>query len=138
VWPGKIPAGKVNNSVMSVVDLVPTIAGLTKTSKSPGYVSDGKDESALLLGRKNGSDKEIYWYYNNKPLPGKKENISPTLAIRSGKWKLLMEADGSNKQLYNMEADHREAKNLVGQQKKVADQLTGRLSSWYAKYAPGT
>jgi arylsulfatase A-like enzyme len=138
VWPGKIPAGKVNNSVMSVVDLVPTIAGLTKTSKSPGYVSDGKDESALLLGRKNGSDKEIYWYYNNKPLPGKKENISPTLAIRSGKWKLLMETDGSNKQLYNMEADHREAKNLVGQQKKVADQLTGRLSSWYAKYAPGT
>lgn len=135
VWPGKIPAGKVNKeSVMSVVDLVPTIAGLTKTKLPAGYKSDGADESMTLGGTGKKTLKDIYWYYNNNPLPGKKENISPTLALRSGKWKLLMEPDGTNKQLYNLDTDHRETKNLVADQKKISEQLTAKLKNWYEKY----
>lgn len=134
VWPGKIPAGKVDNSVMSMVDLVPTVAALTKTKKSADYISDGRDQSAFLLGKKKATIKDIYWYYNNNPLPGKKDNISPTLAIRSGKWKLLMERDGTNKQLYNLQADHRETTNRIKDEKKVTEQLTAKLKSWCVKY----
>ena len=134
VWPGKIPAGKVNKeSVMSVVDLVPTIAGLTKTKISAGYKSDGADESLILLGKSKPTSKDIYWYYNNKPLPGKKENISPTLAMRSGKWKILMEPDGTKKQLYNLDKDHKESKNLADDEKEITAQLTEKLQSWYLK-----
>ena len=32
-------------------------------------------------------------------------NKSPGLALRSGKWKLLMNPDGSRKELYDFEAD---------------------------------
>ncbi len=133
VWPGKIPAGRVNNeSVMSVVDIVPTVACLTKTKKSANYVSDGADEGEILLGKSKDVDRDIYWYYNNKPLPGKQENISPTLAIRSGKWKLLMEPDGTKKQLYNLVTDHRESKNAVDNEKKISAQLTAKLNSWFS------
>ncbi len=133
-WPGKIPAGKVNNeSVMSVVDIVPTVAGLTKIKVPAGYKSDGADESATLSGKTKKADRDIYWYYNNKPLPGKQENISPTLAMRSGKWKLLMEPDGTKKQLYNLEKDHKESKNLVDVENKISEQLSAKLQSWYAK-----
>jgi len=132
VWPGRIPAGKVNSeSVMSVVDILPTIAGLTKTKTSADYMSDGVDESSVLSGKKKNTTKDIYWYYNNNPLPGKQENISPTLALRSGNWKLLMEPDGSNKQLYNMVADHKETTNRVDEEKKTAEQLTIKLTKWY-------
>ena len=77
--------------------------------------------------------KEIYWYYNNNPMPGKQDNISPTLAIRSGKWKLLMESDGTNKQLYDIDADHRETKNLAAVHKEVSDQLSVKLKTWHTK-----
>jgi arylsulfatase A-like enzyme len=135
VLPGKIPGGKVNSeSVMSVVDLVPTVAALTNTKMPGGYTSDGVDESAVLLGNITKTTKDIYWYYNNKPVGGKKENISPTLALRSGSWKLLMEPDGTNKQLYNLAADHKESKNLVDDEKKLAEQLTVKLKSWHARF----
>lgn len=138
VWPGKIPAGKVSNSVMSVVDIVPTVAGLTKTKKPVSYFSDGIDESAFFLGKKAVGTKDIYWYYNNNPLPGNKENISPKLAIRSGKWKLLMEPDGSNKQLFNMVTDYKETTNLVNGEMKVVELLAEKLTKWYKLYGPRT
>lgn len=135
VWPGKIPAGRTDTkSVMSVVDFLPTIAKLTRTNVPVDYVSDGIDESAVFLGSNQKVVKDIYWYYNNNPVPGKKENVSPTLAIRSGKWKFLMEPDGSSQQLYNLETDHKESKNLVNDEKEMTKQLSSKLRSWYAKF----
>lgn len=135
VWPGRIPAGRVDStSVMSVVDFVPTVAKLTGTSIPAGYISDGIDESKVLLGHNQNASKDIYWYYNNNPLPGKKENVSPMLAIRSGDWKLLMQPDGSSKQLYNIATDHKESKNVVDIEKEKAKQLSMKLSSWYVKF----
>jgi arylsulfatase A-like enzyme len=132
VWPGKIPAGKVNTeNVMSVVDLVPTIIKLTNTKTPVDYRADGVDESSILLGRKKTTAKDIYWYYNNNPIPGKQDNISPTLAIRSGRWKLLMEPDGTNKQLYDIDADHKETQNVATLNKDVSDQLSFKLKVWY-------
>ncbi len=45
-----------------------------------------------------------------------------------------MEPDGSNKQLYNLEADHRETIDRAGEEKKMTVQLTAKLSSWYMKH----
>ena len=119
---------------MSVVDILPTIAKLTGAEVSPGYVSDGIDESSILLGKNLVVVKDIYWYYNNNPVPGKKENVSPVLALRSGKWKFLMEADGSKKQLYDLIADHKESKNLVDNEKEMVKQLSAKLDGWYTKF----
>ena len=131
VWPGKIPAGKTDDkSVMSVVDLLPTVARLTGTKIPADYIADGADESSVLLGKKQVFHKDIYWYYNNNPLPGKQENISPTLAIRSGKWKLLMEPDGTKTQLYDMETDHRETKNVAEKEKVITKELSEKLKNW--------
>lgn len=133
VWPGRIPSGKVNaESVMSVVDILPTITGLTHTKMPADYLPDGSDESAVLMGKYKRVARDICWYYNNKPLPGKQQNISPMLAIRSGKWKMLMEPDGTQKQLYNLDTDQQETKNLVNEQQEVTEQLTQKLKNWYA------
>lgn len=132
VWPGKIPAGKVNDkAVMSVVDFVPTVTGLTNVKLPAGYHPDGVDEGKILLGKDINTAHPMYWYYNNEPVPGKAENISPTLALRSGKWKFLMNSDGSKKQLYNLQKDHRETTNLVNKEKKVAEKMALQLGNWY-------
>jgi arylsulfatase A-like enzyme len=135
VWPGKIPAGKVDDkSVMSVVDFVPTIASLTGTKVTTNYISDGRDVSDVLKGKKQASQKDLYWYYNNNPIPGKKENVSPTLAIRSGNWKLLMEIDGSKTQLYNLKTDHRETKDVSSEQKTITAELSMKLKKWQGEF----
>jgi arylsulfatase A-like enzyme len=135
VWPGKIPAGEVDEkSVLSVVDFVPTITSLTQTKISPGYVGDGSDASDVLTGKKQRLQKDIYWYYNNNPIPGKPENVSPQLAIRSGEWKLLMEPDGSKTQLFNLETDHRESNNLVSKQQKITADLSAKLKKWHHEF----
>lgn len=131
-WPGHIPAGKINTtSVMCVVDFIPTVCALTQTKMPATYQSNGYDRSKILLGSTRESSNDIYWYYPNKPFPGKKENIAPVLAIRSGDWKLLMEGDGSNRQLYNIKRDSRETRNIVNEEKKIAERLYHRLNNWY-------
>ena len=131
-WPNHIPKNKVDTtSVMSVVDFVPTICAFTGTQMPATYQSDGYDRSEIILGSTKKTTNPLYWYYPNKPLPGKKENVSPVLATRSGDWKFLMEADGSNQQLYNLKEDHRETKNVFKEEKKIAEQLQVKLSNWY-------
>jgi arylsulfatase A-like enzyme len=133
-WPKRIPAGKVNaTSVMTVVDIIPTICAITNTKMPSGYRSDGYDRSKVLLGATTASTNDMYWYYPNTPKPGKKENISPVLAIRSGDWKLLMERNGSNQQLYNISKDHRETNNLVMEENRRAKVLSKKLDNWYVQ-----
>jgi arylsulfatase A-like enzyme len=133
-WPTRIPAGKVNaTSVMTVVDIIPTICAITDTKMPSGYRSDGYDRSKVLLGATTASTNDMYWYYPNTPKPGKKENISPVLAIRSGDWKLLMERNGSNQQLYNIRKDHRETNNLVMEENRRAKVLSKKLDNWYVQ-----
>lgn len=133
-WPGHILPGKVNStSLMSVLDLIPTISTLIQTRMPISYQADGHDRSSVLLGSTTKTVNDMYWYFPNKPLPGKKENISPVLAVRSGNWKFLMERDGTNRQLYNIKKDHRETINVIKTEKKVAANLYLKLSSWQQK-----
>ena len=76
-WPGKIPAGKTNDAIITGMDLYPTIAGLIG-SRIPGYKIDGKDISSLLSGQSTASPHEAFYYYGGEELQ----------AVRSGKWKL--------------------------------------------------
>ncbi|QDT47754.1 Arylsulfatase [Symmachiella dynata] len=77
-WPGKIPAGTVCDELAATIDILPTLAGLTKT-ELPKHPIDGKDIWPLMSGEKNAkTPHEAYYYYWGKHLQ----------AIRSGQWKL--------------------------------------------------
>ncbi len=42
-----------------------------------------------------------------------------------------MEPDGTKKQLYNLEKDPKESKNLVNAEKGVSGPLISKLNNWY-------
>jgi arylsulfatase A-like enzyme len=133
-WPARIPKGKIDSTtVMSVVDILPTVCKLTGGSLPSSGEFDGYDRSGNLLGKAIKTTNDIFWYYPNKPLPGNKENISPVLAIRSGDWKFLMEEDGSNQQLYNIKTDHREQTNMLQKESTTAVHLYKKLKDWQRK-----
>jgi arylsulfatase A-like enzyme len=65
--------------------------------------------------------------------PYPERDRAPRLAVREGKWKLLAEADGSDVQLYDLEADPNETTDLGGRQVRLRDRLKKQLLAWAAK-----
>lgn len=76
-WPGKIPAGQVQNQAAMTIDILPTLAKLTN-SNLPKLKIDGSDIWPLIQGEKQEL-KPYYAYYNQNELQ----------AVIYGKWKLV-------------------------------------------------
>jgi arylsulfatase A-like enzyme len=62
-WPGRVPAARVTNELMHVVDLFPTIAALCGARVPDDRPIDGIDQSAFLLGQADRSAREGFVYF---------------------------------------------------------------------------
>jgi len=113
-WPGNVPAGSVCDGLVTAMDLLPTFAALADAELPQDRVIDGKDVSALLLGRPGaGSPHEAFFYYGGKNLK----------AVRSGPWKLFV--DGP---LYNLDQDIAEKRDVANQHPEVVARLEEHLA----------
>jgi arylsulfatase A-like enzyme len=133
-WPGQVPAGSRDaDSVVQAVDLLPTLAGIVGAPKPAGI--DGVDVSAAWRGKPITSRPDLYSHIAR---PGS-EAFGPLYAIRSGPWKLLMNADGSGAELYNIEQDPGEQRDRKTDTPTVLEDLSRKLATWIAALpAPGT
>ena len=62
-WPNKIPAGKVTNEIIHVVDLFPTLAEIASLEIPKDRIIDGQDQSVFLLGQQEKSNREGFVYF---------------------------------------------------------------------------
>jgi arylsulfatase A-like enzyme len=126
--------GMVNEgSYFCAMDLVPSLVGIAGIRLSPDNGMDGEDLATTLLGlSRNSRSSPIYW---RRPpdRPGTKEENYPDLAMRDGKWKFLMEYDGSKPQLYDLSVDISEADNVAGSHLELVEKYTALLHEWNAK-----
>lgn len=131
-WPGRVPRGRVDDTtVIAAMDLFPSLARLAG-APLPGAVRlDGEDLSAALLGESGGRAGPIYWYYPNDIRPGNEDFLTPTLAMREGHWKLLVEQDGTGAELYDIVTDPYERVDLAAARPEVRDRLTRQALSWW-------
>lgn len=131
-WPGHIPAGTTNDStIMNAVDLFPTfcrLAGIT----IPAGDFDGEDMSPALTGKAQQRKKPLFWAYGSEfdIKPGNPRYRSPELAIREGKWKFLVNKDGTGAELYNLQKDHAETSNVAKEFPEVTSRLSHELLKW--------
>ncbi|MGX5818745.1 sulfatase-like hydrolase/transferase [Chitinophaga lutea] len=134
-WPGHVPAGTTDtSSAISALDILPSLARLSNISLPRNYRSDGIDRSAVLSGKPAQRNKEIFWEYGRNDIAfayPQNANRSPSLAVLSGRWKLLMNRDGSDVQLYDIDADRGETNNLTDGEPAVAADLKGKLLKWW-------
>jgi len=129
-WPGHTPAGKVDNtSIVAGVDWLPTICSLSGV-KLPGDLKpDGEDMSAALLGKSKQRTRPLMWEWRFR-IVGDMAHKSPMVAIRDGKWKLLMNPDRSRIELYDIPKDPTELDNVADQHPDIVRKLSERLLKW--------
>ena len=133
-WRGTVPAGAVNsNTVVSGVDLYPTFCGLARIPL-PQVGFDGVDIGAALRGDAPLRDKPLFWEYGRDPTylrPGLESDRSPSLAVRDGNWKFLVNADGSGAELYDFRNGSDETSNVAAGHPEVAERLRTMLLEWW-------
>lgn len=132
--PGIVAAGKVNETtVVSAVDMFPTLCSLAGVKLPPGYTPDGENLLAALKGEEPKRSKPLLWEYgrNNESFDyPKAPDRSPNVAILEGDWKLLVNADGTGAELYDLKADRAESANLLKEKPEIAARLTEAALSW--------
>ena len=117
-WPDRIPAATVCRELASTIDLLPTIAGLTGGSLPADRVIDGRDIWPLMAGRSRAkTPHDAYYFYRGNNLQ----------AVRSGKWKFVRQKEP---QLYDLEQDIREKRNVAGEHPRVVQRLTEMMSEF--------
>lgn len=129
-WPGHVPAGRVDDSsVVAGADFLPTVCRLTGVPLPQDLTLDGEDRSAVLLGKPQERTKPLFWEWRFR-IAGPVVNSSPILAIREGKWKLLLNPDRSRVELYDIPADPGQLANLADRHPQVVEELAGKVLAW--------
>jgi len=136
-WPARTSAGKVNDtSIIAGVDWLPTVCSFAGVKLPSDLKPDGEDMSTALLGRPTQRSKPLMWEWRF-PVAGDMTHRCPMLAIREGKWKLLMNPDSSRIELYDIPNDPTELDNLALQQPDVVKQLSQKVLKWQKTLPPG-
>lgn len=129
-WPDEIPAGRVEDTVVSGVDWLPTICELAGIDAPEGI--DGESMADVFRGESRERESPLMWERRFNVIGGPLDQ-SPTLSIREGRWKLLMNPDRSRVELYDVPADPSELDNLAEDHPEVREDLAERLLAWKAE-----
>lgn len=128
-WPGQIPSDRIDKtSVLSGVDILPTLCGLAGI-EPPGELV-GENVSDILQGAARPRHKPLLWEWRFSIAGVEPFHQSPTLAIRDGNWKLLINEDRSRAELFDIPADPSELKDLADTQPAVVQRLADQVLAW--------
>lgn len=118
--PGGERAGSVVDDAVNTLDVMPEF--LMRAGVKPTPELEGKPFSTVRGPR------SMYWHYPlDKPhfLGGRSAG-----AIRHGDWKLIRFYDDGSEELYNLRADPSEKRNVLTENKSVADRLRSQFEKW--------
>lgn len=121
--PGKIAKGVCKAPIIST-DFYPTLLELCGIDALPEQHKDGKSFAALLENPEAEHPRApLFWHY---PHWGNQGGI-PSSAIREGKWKLIEFHWKKGLELYDLEADPGELRNLAKQHPDLVSSLQAKL-----------
>lgn len=123
-WPGRVPAGRVNDAIFSTLDFLPTFGNLARYPTPTDRIIDGVDQTDLLLGTSETGARDQYLYFCQNEMH----------AVRKGPWKLILpdrkkfygyvkDKGSSQLELYNLRSDISERKNLASEKPEIVEDL---------------
>lgn len=128
-WPAGIPKernGKFEQQPAHLVDILPTLLDLAHATYPSEYNGnkiqplEGTSIRPAFTGKNIDRKNPIFWEHEGNR------------AIREGKWKLVAERS-ERWQLYDLEKDRSELKDVSRQYPKVAADLEAKYNAWYTR-----
>lgn len=129
-WPGRAPAGAKNDTtVITAVDLLPTLCAAAKVELPAGYRGDGEDLLPAFSGQPVSRKRPIFWEWRGNAT---EPDYWPRLAVREGDWKLLLTSDAHRVELHDLGDDRAERRNVAGEHPEVVERLSHMARAWKA------
>lgn len=116
-WPGKIPAGKVNNEFLTTMELLPTFCAVAGVQPPADVVLDGFDMMPVLTGKQHSPREEMFWQRREDK------------AARVGNWKWVSHENGQGG-LFDLSKDIGEKNDLSKERPEVLKMMTDRFAGW--------
>ena len=132
-WPGVTEAGKVSATPVISMDLTATILDACGITLPKAEKLDGETLRPLLT---SGSLERDALYFHYPHFAFHKAN-RPGSAIRSGKYKLILNYDEDSVELFDLEKDLGESHNLAEKLPELAAKMKMELQSWLTETKAG-
>lgn len=136
VWPGRVKAGTVNDSLIQSTDFYPTLLAMCGLKPRANVRLDGFDQSATLLGGPSPRDRVFCHFPHGsrnqaKSIPG----FLPGTYVRKGDWKLIRfyadSDDGGDRfELYNLKDDAGESRDLARERPELVRELNDLITGF--------
>jgi arylsulfatase A-like enzyme len=128
-WPGKVRPASVCREPVISTDFYPTMleAAGAKGDARHNAAVDGRSLLSVLENPEKPLGREaIYWHYPHYH-PG---GATPYGAVRAGPWKLIEFYEDQRAELYNLDQDIGESRDLAAEKPDLVRQLRSRLDAW--------
>lgn len=116
--------------VFCALDLNRSLYSLSDVHVPADTQLDGEDVLQTLLGFETKSRQSPIFWRRPPDRPGEPGKDNPDLAVRDGKWKYLVNYDGSDPQLFDLIADPSETNNLLRLEPSTVDRLHRSVMEW--------
>lgn len=126
-WPGKIAQGQVSDIPIITMDWIPTI--LEYLGETGIKELDGNSLAPVFLNSEEEIPRDLFWHFPHY----RGSDVVPYAIVRSGDFKLIYYFDGSEAELFDLKNDPGESRNLIKSDPKIADELLGKLDTWFTE-----
>ena len=134
-WPGKIPAGKKMDQIMTVMDVFPTLAAAAGIKPQNHRKFDGKNMWPAISKGQNMPRKDYIYFGSETPIYG-----SFSLTAFNDEWKLVQKVEQDQvsatvtNYLFRIKDDPNEYNNLAAKYPDVVQELSEKIHDWRALY----
>ena len=135
-WPGRFREGLKVDRIAAHIDIAPTLLDLCGIDRPKAVSFDGRSLQPLLAGETgNWPDRTLYFQWHR----GDEPQLYRSFAAQSQRFKLVQPlgaGDGAAPrdprfELYDIEADPFEFKNIAGDHPSVVDRLRRGYEAWF-------
>ncbi|AWB65622.1 sulfatase [Saccharobesus litoralis] len=133
-WPAKIKKGRVDNTPWAFADVMPTFAEIAGVNLNiiPRVRTNGVSIDGLLQDSPVPmAERTLYWEFSKQVGDPNSGIIGDTYqAARRGQWKAVRYGFDADLELYNIEKDPGETRNLVTREKALAKEFLAMFEQY--------